>query len=282
MVAKSYEVFKFEIIVNMSFCYSNFTTQTRDECPVPDWQENFINLKTQLTMTRFFPLIIFSLVLICCKTPSTGTHTGSTAKKRIIMRTDSTLSRNRVPDAGDSVQWVGSQVVPITARRQSTPDPIEGVWILDSMQGRKIPDPSGLKTDKIPEATTDGGNGVKEKSNDVSESQNISGETRITPPQGSRFHLPEKPRISFFGGNETFSGFTGCNKFAGRFHISAPDKIVLSNATPSTRMVCIGDYDEDEFIKTLHQVNRFLSVGNTLTLLSGNNPILVFNRTNMK
>lgn len=239
-------------------------------------------------MANFIRLFLIALLFSYCSSNKSTSSSPSTAKKRIVHLNDTLKARYRVPDEADSVHWVGSQYVPITARREFTPDPLEGMWVLDSMNGQKVPNPTGLNTEKI----SDGELGKTQESNNsnngtlespgLSESETDLESRRITPPQGSKFHLPEKPRISFFGGNETFSGFTGCNKFSGRFHITAPNKLQLSNAAPSTKMVCIGDYNEEDFIKALHQVNGFRAQGNSLALLSGTNPILVFTRTNMK
>jgi heat shock protein HslJ len=99
---------------------------------------------------------------------------------------------------------------------------------------------------------------------------------RLHPEQGSTYHIPERPSISFFGSNETFTGFTGCNKMGGRFTVSGTRNISFKSAAPSTRMVCIGDYNESTFIDALQKVNTFKRQGEQLLLLQGTKVLLQF------
>jgi heat shock protein HslJ len=99
---------------------------------------------------------------------------------------------------------------------------------------------------------------------------------KITPAQSGNYHIPQKPYLSFYGSNETFSGFSGCNKLSGRYKMMGQKNINLEKAALSTRMACIGDYDENLFINSLHEINAYNIENNQLRFLKGGTVILVF------
>ncbi|HEX8462968.1 MAG TPA: META domain-containing protein, partial [Segetibacter sp.] len=125
--------------------------------------------------------------------------------------------------------------------------------------------------------TTTNVNGVAYTSTEVEVRRVAPVDKQITPAQGTKMHMPEKPSISFFGVNETFSGFTGCNKYTGRYKING-NKISLNNPAASTKMVCLGNYDEKTFLNTLASVNSFRSQNGQLELLNGEEVLLVFTK----
>ena len=99
---------------------------------------------------------------------------------------------------------------------------------------------------------------------------------KITPAQSGNYHIPQKPYLSFYGSNETFSGFSGCNKLSGRYKIVGQKNINFEKAALSTRMSCLGDDDENLFINSLHEVNGFNLENGQLQFLKGSKVILVF------
>lgn len=155
-------------------------------------------------------------------------------------------------------------VVPLSGRLESLPKGLEGKWLLKS--GIKKTKPSvdmhekKRKNERIERenATTTG-------------TQTIT----ITPSQGENLHEPEKPNISFYGLNATFSGFTGCNQYSGRYHLKG-EKLVLETAAASTKMVCLGHYDESAFLHALNRVNGYRASDGQLELLANNKVLLVF------
>lgn len=103
-------------------------------------------------------------------------------------------------------------------------------------------------------------------------------ENRYTPLQSDRMHKAEKPSLRFFGESRAFSGFTGCNKLAGLYEISRDNEVDLSVAAPSTRMACIGGYDEEKFMNGLKSVTHYKLEANKLILLKENLVIFTFTR----
>lgn len=192
----------------------------------------------------------------------------------------------------DTVIITGTQYMPIEGRSETgTPVDLEGAWELVSMNGAPIPGRSNINVDittkKIPEGTeirhdsttsTQTINGVTHTTTTVLVDRMGTSGNKITPPQGANYHVPAKPSINFYGSNETFSGFTGCNRFSGRYALTGKDTISLQSAAASTKMVCIGDYDEDAFLNTLKRVNSFKAENNQLELKEGNNVLLVFSK----
>lgn len=136
----------------------------------------------------------------------------------------------------------------------------------------------GTETRHDSVTTTEKVKGVTYTTTTVQIDKTADNTNRITPPQGSVYHIPQKPGISFYGSNETFSGYTGCNRFAGRYALVGDSAIDLKNATASTKMVCLGDYDEDEYLNTLRKATAYKATDGKLQLLSGNDVILIFHR----
>jgi len=191
----------------------------------------------------------------------------------------------------DTIPVVGTQYMPIEGRSETgTRADLEGAWELDSLNGSLVPGKSNLNVQaipKIPEGTeirhdsttsTHTINGVTHTSTTVLIDKSGTPGNKITPPQGSNYHIPSKPSISFFGANETFSGFTGCNRFSGRYSVAGKDTISLEGAAASTKMVCLGDYDEQAYLSALKRVNSFKAVNGRLELLEGNSVLLSFSK----
>jgi heat shock protein HslJ len=184
------------------------------------------------------------------------------------------------------------QYLPIEGRSETgTHADLEGIWVLDSLNGKLVPDKLAINLDPIAskilersewrhDSTTHTTlvNGVTKTVTTVLVDRMAPQGNKITPPQGSNYHIPAKPSISFYGSNETFSGFTGCNKFSGRYTTAGKDTIRIERVAASTKMVCIGDYDEETFLNSLKQVNRFKTIDKRLELLAGKEVILVFTK----
>ncbi|MDB5190699.1 MAG: hypothetical protein JWQ96_262, partial [Segetibacter sp.] len=127
---------------------------------------------------------------------------------------------------GDSVIVTGEAFIPIEGRAQ-TPANLAGSWVLTSGLKAKNKEKAKEFYEKKPEPGT-------ETRRDTKTTTAANGETtteveydiiakpvkQITPRQKSKMHKPEKPSINFFGLNQTFSGFTGCNKISGRYTLS--------------------------------------------------------------
>lgn len=242
-------------------------------------------------------LLALAFLLSNCDTPqSTQTSTTTDANQ-----TGTASKRWNMPELGtansngtDTLLVRNSSYLKVEGKSDTDPD-LEGAWELETMNGSKIPERTNLKTD------------VKEKIAKNAEKANAKSGTevivdtiktrdgikttattygwekedntiRITPPQGGTFHIPEKPSIQFYGKNETFSGFTGCNKISGRYSITDTTGISFSQATPSTKMVCIGDYNEETFVSALRSVKSFKVTKNQLDLLDGSTIVLSFKR----
>lgn len=218
-------------------------------------------------MVRLVFVLFVTLFFSNCKMLYTSSGKSSTAEKRILRFNDS-LSKTGI----DTLVPKPISYLPLYGRRESGVDrEIEGTWELDSMEGYTVKGDVNNKLDsleklKLSRVTKDG------------VSFSFSTDPKITPPQGSRYHIPDKPTISFYGSNETFSGFTGCNRFSGRYEMPDSSTILLKTAAPSTRMVCIGDYDEDVFIAHLHRVDKFRGQDDRLELLEGDKVIMTFVR----
>ncbi len=194
-------------------------------------------------------------------------------------------------DASDTVIVTGSEFIPIQGKSPlGTRAGLEGAWVLNTINGTAIPGQSNLHVDltkKIPAGTenrhdsttsTQTINGVTQTTTTILIDKMETQGNKITPPQGPNYHIPERPSISFYGENETFSGFTGCNRFSGRYSVRDTNTINLQSAAASTKMVCIGDYDENAFLNTLHRATSFRSNNGRLELLEGSNVLLVFSK----
>jgi heat shock protein HslJ len=183
----------------------------------------------------------------------------------------------------EEVMVTGTEVLPILGRNESgIRQDLAGTWTLQSSPGGSIANnqtpPTGVQPRSDTTTTTETVNGTTRSTTTV---QTIrEKEARITPPQSANpnMHVAEAPSLRFFGSNETVSGFTGCNKFSGRFTQRGSNSISFQNVNPSTKMVCIGGYDENAFMNLLRRVNSFRSTNSQLELMDGNDVILVFSK----
>lgn len=242
------------------------------------------------------------LLIIPAAALFTYCSSSKTAQHEAVSGRQSTASSQRLdfPDhsvnfdslSTDTVVITGTQYIPIEGRSETgTLADLEGAWELDSLNGTLVPGKSAINVEVLTPTVPEGGewrhdsttttqtvNGVTHTTTTVLIDKMGTPGNKITPPQGSNYHIPAKPSISFFGANETFSGFTGCNRFSGRYAVAGKDSISLQSAAASTKMVCLGDYDEDAFLNTLRRVNTFKAENGKLELLEGDKVILVFSK----
>lgn len=219
-------------------------------------------------MKRLLFLCFATIIFSSCKTffqhksKDTAVSTGT----RNVMDNP---GREKAPD---SFIVTGAQFIPIYGQSENGVKPdLEGKWILESMEGSSFNGDIVKKLDSIAASKIQ----IPVGRTDITIKQDGA---KITPAQGSNYHIPERPNISFFGSNETFSGFTGCNKFSGRYELADSNTIVLKNAAASTRMVCIGDYDEDKFLDNLHRINKFKGNYGKLEMMVDDKVILTFSK----
>lgn len=252
-------------------------------------------------MKRIVVLIPIAALLSYCGTPRKS-HPGAENPTSRAMRGSGAASSD-----SDTVTISGTQTLPILGRNEAGVRPdIEGTWVLQSSaiamatNSNNITAGKSLATDESGKEYTgriidETMKGSKEVRRDSSTTKTPDGTThtsttvylinkdaegkQITPPQSSNpnVHIPEKPSLRFYGSNETFSGFTGCNKISGRYTMRGTS-ISFQNASPSTKMACIGEYDESAFLNTLRRVNTFRSTGGKLELMDGNDVVMVFSR----
>lgn len=225
------------------------------------------------------PGFLFLIVLMSCGTPKNIDNSNHPTTRYRSPKKASTK-------ADDTVIVTGVQKLPILGRSENgVLHDIEGTWQLVSINGNKIAefggfDPALLKKNTTGKGdttvTTETVNGVTKTETIIERPANQG--KKITPAQSGNYHIPQKPYLSFYGSNETFSGFSGCNKLAGRYRMIGQNNINLEKAALSTRMACIGDYDENLFINTLHDVNGFNVENGQLQLLKGGKVILVFEK----
>jgi heat shock protein HslJ len=258
-------------------------------------------------MKRILVLIPIVALLSNCGTPR-STHPGSGSPTSRAMK-----NKPASPDGStqDEVVVTGTQYIPVYGKNEAgVRHELEGAWVLQSMPatlGEGKTNPNNITTGKSLSTVNEGKdfNGTilsdrmknsKEVKRDSTYTtsdgvthtttivylidQNGNQQRKITPPQSSNptIHVPEKPGINFFGNNETFAGFTGCNKISGRYTLSGANKISFQNAAPSTKMACIGEYDEDAFLTTLRRVNTFRLNNGNLELMEAENVLLVFSK----
>jgi heat shock protein HslJ len=206
--------------------------------------------------------------------------------KRILLIVFAAMfALNAQSQKSDTVQIKGEEYIPVEGRGQ-TPKSLEGNWILSSglKATNKAKSKEYYEPKSVPGEQNSPGNkkktttkkGVTTMTSETTTGTIVTPGKQITPPQGANLHKPEKPQLSFYGLNQTFTGFTGCNRFAGRYSISG-NKINLASENPSTKMVCIGDYDESDFLSKLKRVRSFTATGNRLEL-KGNGVDLIFLR----
>ena len=226
--------------------------------------------KTEVMKKLLF--IPIAIMIASCGTPK-STRTGSSSN---AMRTANSTE-------SEEVKVTGTEVLPILGRNEfGVRGDLEGSWVLQSSPGGSLannqPAPAPVKTGVSTTTNTETVNG--ETRTTTQEVIVREKEARITPPQSANpnMHVPEAPSIRFFGSNETVSGFTGCNKFSGRFSQSGANSISFQNVNPSTKMACIGDYDEAAFMNQLRRVNSFRAAGGKLELMNGSDVLLVFSK----
>jgi heat shock protein HslJ len=223
-------------------------------------------------MRKIFILLPVAAIIASCGTPKT-TRSGSGSN---AMRTGNSSQ-------SDEVTVTGTEVLPILGRNENgIRADLEGTWVLQSAPGGSIANtqapPSGIETRNETTSRTETINGTTRTTTTLE--MNREKEARITPPQSSNpnMHVAEAPSLKFFGSNETVSGFTGCNKFSGRFTQTGRNSISFQNVNPSTKMVCIGSYDENAFMNLLRRVNSFRNTNGRMELMSGNDVLMVFSR----
>ena len=222
----------------------------------------------------------FLVVLISCGTPKN------------IDNSNQPTTRYRSPKkasarADDTIIVTGVQKLPILGRSENgVYHDIEGSWQVVSINGNRVAEFGGFDSALLKKNIASG------KSDTMIRTKVINGVTttetiierpadqgkKITPAQSGNYHIPQKPYLSFYGSNETFTGFSGCNKLSGRYKIVGQKNINFEKAALSTRMACIGDYDENLFINSLHEVNGFNIENNQLQFLKGGKVILVFEK----
>ena len=242
-------------------------------------------------MKKIFPALLTGLLFGACGTPKPikGTNTGPVGIK--------SSTSNSV---ADTVSIIGTQYLPVEGRSETGVRPdLRGTWELAEINGKTVVQSDKLNVDVATKAVgnnADAGKKYNENEREIKRDSvvtktkngtqtettvylmNNNRGNNITPPQGTNYHIPAKPSISFYGANETFSGFTGCNKISGRYAMSGKNSISFQNAEPSTKMVCIGDFDENIFLDALHSVNAFKSTGDQLELMNGDKVVLTFTR----
>lgn len=236
-------------------------------------------------MKKTFVLVPLAVMLSYCGTSQKAGGGKSTASKRFVHTGKSTEA--------DSVVVTGTQYIPVLGKNEAgVRADLQGTWVLQTMNGAAV---GGMTSTATLKETYQANDKVKagDMKRDTVVTKTKDGVTRtetsmvymddnrgnkITPPQGANYHIPEKPSLSFYGSNQTFSGFTGCNKISGRYTIGGANSISFSNASPSTKMVCIGDYDEETYLNTLRRVNSFKADNGQLQLMEGSKVLLVFGK----
>ncbi|WP_207493352.1 META domain-containing protein [Aridibaculum aurantiacum] len=250
-------------------------------------------------MKPFLLALGISAAFVHCGPPKL-THTGQpTATTRYNSGASPTIPAK--VGAVDTITVTGSEYLQVSGRNENGMYPdLEGRWEMIAMPGTNFKNTNNIIKDAasvkgevgkpytgavIGDAMKGSSEVKRETVNDGTNTTTTvylvnkqSSETRITPPQGSSFHTPEAPSLNLFGSNETFSGFTGCNKIAGRYTLKSNNGITFRHSAPSTRMACIGDYDEKAFLQSLQRVNKYKSTGTELQLLDGEEVLFVFSR----
>ncbi len=224
------------------------------------------------------PGYLFLVVIMSCGTPNKMDSSN-------YPTTHYRSPRNALDKADDSVIVTGVQKLPILGRSENgVVHDIEGTWELVSVNGNLIAEFGGFDSALLKKNVAKADTIVRtEIINGVTRTETIIERTayqgkKITPAQSGNYHIPQKPYLSFYGSNETFSGFSGCNKLSGRYKMIGQRNINLEKAALSTRMACIGDYDENLFISLLHDVNGYNIENGQLQFLKGGKTILVFGK----
>lgn len=185
--------------------------------------------------------------------------------------------RRREKEGSDtmSITWEGT--VPVAGRNENgVRKDLEGTWVLESMEGFTFKETSKSMLEELRDARK------KAAEEHATERDKDTKIPPITPPQGEKLHVPDRPSISFFGQNETFAGFTGCNKFTGRYKQKDSTSINVEKVDQSTRMVCMGEFAEEQekkYLSYLKDISSFKSTGDRLELLVGGRTVLTYRRT---
>lgn len=256
-------------------------------------------------MKHSIVLLCMAALLTFCGTPR-STHPASGSPTKRAMRTPASTSSSM--EASEPITVSGTEYVTIEGRSEFGVRPdLEGTWVLVPAES-KLSNTNNITAGRsiaTETGKTYNGNVLNEKMKNSKEvmrdttitikgdgvhtattvylMNNEDGQgNKITPPQSSNpnMHIPEPPSLRFYGSNETFSGFTGCNRMSGRYTMSGRNAINFSDAAASTKMVCIGDYDEQSFLDLLHKVNAFKSSNGQLQLMDGETVLLTFKRKN--
>lgn len=196
------------------------------------------------------------------------------------------LSYHSHAQADKNEKDTASEYIPVEGHSQTgVPKELQGTWLLTSgvrktkpnsdFGNKKLAPGTEFRRDSVTRTTVV--NGETRTTTEVNIERMGSPIKQITPPQKDNMHKGEKPSIAFYGLNETFSGFTGCNKYSGRYKITG-NKIILLIGAPSTKMVCIGEYDEQDFLNSVKRVNTFRANNGRLELMDGDNVLLSFAR----
>jgi heat shock protein HslJ len=248
-------------------------------------------------MKRIFTLISLSILLTYCGTPR-KTNTGEDNRTARFNSGSAPTVKTTQPEA---ITIKGSEYVPVLGKNEQGMRPdLEGTWVMTSAAGNTGIERSASMIDslvaadakirsmkdyrgntKTTEVRRDSANNKVTTTTSTSTTTYLTKdipEKKITPAQGSSMHNPERPSLSFYGSNETFTGFTGCNKISGRYTLTGNNQVNFQHSAPSTRMVCIGAYDEDAFLNTLRRINKFRSTSSQLELMDGEQVLFVFER----
>lgn len=199
-----------------------------------------------------------------------------------VLLTFSAIAQEEKSEPTDTL----TSYIPLEGRSETgVPKNLQGTWQLLSgvknvtppviNETKKLGPGNEIKRDST--TTTTNINGETRITTEVHVNRVVTPENSITPAQKEQMHHPEKPTISFYGLNETFSGFTGCNKYSGRYSING-NKISLKNASSSTKMKCMGIYDEDTFLAILQKVTGYRTVDGRLEFLTGDKAVMVFTK----
>jgi heat shock protein HslJ len=77
---------------------------------------------------------------------------------------------------------------------------------------------------------------------------------------------------------EKINGNAGCNNYFGKLTLDPTSGIFVAQNVASSRMLCIDMSVEDNFLKMLQKVNKYVVSGNTLELYQDNLLLLKFNK----
>jgi len=81
----------------------------------------------------------------------------------------------------------------------------------------------------------------------------------------------ELPYLDLHVSENAFSGFGGCNRISGELGLEDTNRIAFKNVI-STKMACLSDNREPEFMKVLQETSTYVISGNRLILYVNGNP----------